>query len=141
MDSGPQQFRIRTFEETELPNTSYIVYNQHFPGSPVTINPKSDNHLSWHPAQNHPTVFANIGIAVVEPDRHGPTTSTTPATQTHLQNGSIILYEKDNFFELLDAPGLAELYPEHTLTVVTLYRNDGSLNPTLTYYFDKDLRV
>lgn len=141
MDAGPDGFRIRSFEETELPNVPYKVTNNIFPGSVVTVMPKHEGSQSVFPVQDHPTVFSNVALAIVNPDRWYPTQSTTTATQRQLKRGAVILYEKDNFFEHLDAPGLAINYPNYTLTVITLYKYDGSENPTLSYRFNKKSNI
>lgn len=128
-------FQIRNIDDVPEVNVRYTVYNAIYPGSPVIIMPKvEENHLSLHPAQDLPVVFYNVGLAVVDPDRHAPTTSQSIATQYQLSRGSVVLYHKDDFFETISAPDLVLDYPHTTLTVVTLYKYDGSENPTLTYY-------
>lgn len=139
MTKGSEDITIKSFTEVDSDISSYSVYNDIYPGSEVTIQPKGPGHQSFHPLESHPAVFHNIGYVVAHPDSHGPTQSRTKATQDKQQLGQVVLYKKDNFFELLDLPGAKESYPEHTATVVVLYKFDGSENPTMTYYFDKKI--
>ena len=133
------EVEIKSFTEVGSKTSSYSVYNNIYPGSEVIVRPKGPGHISHHPLESHPVVFHNIGYVIAHPDRHGPTTSKTKATKEKQQIGEVVLYEKDNFFELIDLPGAKDSYPEHTATVVVLYKYDGSENPTMTYYFDKKI--
>ncbi len=139
MDDASENVIIRSFTDVDTELSSYSVYNDVYPGSEVIIRPKGDGHQSFHPLEGHPAVFYNLGYVIAHPDEYGPTGSTTLATKAKQQLGEVVLYKKDEFFELLDLPGAKEQYPGYTATVVVLYKFDGSENPTMTYYFDKKI--
>ena len=83
---------------------------------------------------NESFVYRNAGLAIQNPDRYGPSKSQNPEALEHKKKGQVIVFEKDNYFEILGCEAWIEQYPNHTLLVPTLYSFNGK-NYTLTYIF------
>jgi hypothetical protein len=122
------------FDGANLPNKPYVVRNDIFKGSDVTVKVKiPGNHDSWSPFDNQPFYFQNVGLAITSPDRYQPSKSRNPEALKRSKEGEVIMYEKDNICETLAYEPWINQYPNHTLVVPTFYGYNGE-NYTLTYY-------
>lgn len=121
---------IISFEDANLPNTQYSIYDSG--GNKVTINPKNKEKHTNFPYQDQPVVFRNLGSVVLNYDRKQKSTSKSKEALANRKNGVSMVYERDDYYDLIDMPG-KECRQNYKMVVVVSYGYDGN-NHTTTYY-------
>lgn len=106
-------------------------------GNKIKVMPKDPaNHDSWNQWEAHPTVFYNIGSIIKNPTRMYPSPSNNPRALQHLEDGRVLIYEKDDYMFDIKVPFVTEPIGDVT-TVIVKYDDLKNENYTLSYRIDK----
>lgn len=140
MDASGQPLELRTMVDTI--SLSLSTYSITMPTADsglnnlsISISPKGIDHSSPHQADNHPTVYYNLGYGILNADIAYPTPSQTESSLYLQKYGNVIVYDKYDFFELLtDVPYLAENYPHQTMRAVVFSPFNNTVSTVRSYY-------
>lgn len=107
---------------------AYTCHDQN--GKLIKITPKVfERHDSWQQIQADPAYHYNLGMIVNRPDTVVASTSQHPKAIQHRQEGTVLIYGKENYIMSLNSPS-SSVYQNTTTTVIVKYTDDG--NHTLT---------